>query len=39
MLKKRESDPVAELTDSKIVYDSIQLMIEDHDAIFSVFKL
>eukprot|EP00026_Physarum_polycephalum_P001139 Phypoly_transcript_01140.p1 GENE.Phypoly_transcript_01140~~Phypoly_transcript_01140.p1 ORF type:complete len:1157 (+),score=266.27 Phypoly_transcript_01140:117-3587(+) len=34
-LKKRESDPVAELTDSKVVYESMQLMIEEHDAIFA----
>lgn len=36
VLKKRESDPVSELNDSKIIYDIIQLMIEEHDAIFSV---
>lgn len=34
MLKKLNSDPVSELNDSKIIYDSIQLMISEHDAIF-----
>jgi len=34
-LKRREADPVGELTDSKVIYESIQLMIEEYDAIFS----
>jgi hypothetical protein len=35
-LKKREADPVTELTDSKVIYESVQLMIEEYEAIFSV---
>ena len=38
-LKKRDSDPVSELTDAKDVYDSSQLMIEEYDGIFSVSKM